>query len=200
MTTNRQWVLRRRPEGEIQPGDLELIEAPVPDLDEGQLLVRNVYLSLDPTNRIWMADIDQYLPPVQLGDVMRGGTIGVVEQSRSDRFQPGQLVNPGLSGWSDYTVAHEGMTNPVPVIPGVPLPAFMSVLGMTGMTAWSGMLDIGKPQPGETVVVSAAAGAGRLHRRPARQAEGRARHRHRGRPQEVRLAHRGTRVRRRHRL
>jgi hypothetical protein len=156
---NRRWVLRRRPQGEIAPGDLALESAPLPELQAGEVLVRNVYLSLDPTNRIWMSDIDQYMPPVQLGEVMRGGTIGVVEQSRSDRFQPGQIVNPGIGGWQEYTVVQEGMTTPVPVAPGVPLTAYMSVLGMTGLTAWAGMTDIGRPQPGETVVVSAAAGA-----------------------------------------
>ena len=157
--TNRQWVLRRRPDGEIRPGDLELVTTPVPELEDGQVLVRNVYLSLDPTNRIWMSDAEQYMPPVELGDVMRGGTLGVVTQSRSDRFQPGQVVNPGIGGWQDYTVAHAGMVTPVPVAPGVPLTAYMSVLGMTGLTAWAGLIDIGRPQPGETVVVSAAAGA-----------------------------------------
>lgn len=156
---NRRWVLRRRPQGEIAPGDLELETAPVPEPGPGEVLVRNVYLSLDPTNRIWMSDIDQYMPPVELGEVMRGGTIGVVVSSPSGRFQQGQIVNPGIGGWQDYTLAAEAMTTPVPVAPGVPLTAYMSVLGMTGLTAWAGMVDIGRPQPGETVVVSAAAGA-----------------------------------------
>ena len=78
MPTNRQWVLRRRPEGDIKPGDLELIEAPTPELKGGEVLIRNVYLSLDPTNRIWMSDVDQYLPPAEIGYVMRGGTLGLV--------------------------------------------------------------------------------------------------------------------------
>lgn len=159
MPVNRQWILKHRPVGEIAPGDLELVETPTPDLVDGQVLVRNIYLSLDPTNRIWMSDQDQYLPPVGLGEVMRGGTIGVVEDSRSDRFKPGDIVNAGLSGWQGYTVAAAESLNPVPLLPGVPLTAFMSVLGATGLTAWFGMCDIGKPQPGETVVVSAAAGA-----------------------------------------
>lgn len=159
MPTNRQWVLRHRPQGEIAPGDLELIERPTPPLAEGEVLVRTVYLSLDPTNRIWMSDQDQYLPPVGVGDVMRGGGIGVVEESRSERFQPGDVVNTGLGGWQSYVVAHEGTVNRVPTLPGLPLTAFMSVLGATGLTAYFGMTDIGKPQPGETVVVSAAAGA-----------------------------------------
>jgi NADPH-dependent curcumin reductase len=159
MPTNRQWILKRRPEGEIAPGDLELREASVRPIEDGEILVRNIYLSLDPTNRIWMSDQDQYLPPVEIGDVMRGGTIGVVEASRSDRFREGDLVNAGLSGWQTYTIVPAAMVNPVPQIPGVPLTAYMSVLGATGLTAWFGLTDIGKPQPGETVVVSAAAGA-----------------------------------------
>lgn len=159
MTVNRQWILRRRPQGDVTQQDLEFVETPLRDIAEGEVLVRNIYLSLDPTNRIWMSDQDQYLPPVEIGDVMRGGVIGVVEKSRSDRFKPGQIVNPGLGGWQDYTIAHEGMLNATPSIPGVPLTAYMSVLGGTGLTAWFGMVDIGKPKPGETVVVSAAAGA-----------------------------------------
>ena len=147
------------PQGEISPDNLELVEGRVPELEPGQVLVRNIYLSLDPTNRIWMSDQDQYLPPVQIGDVMRGGVIGVVEASRSSRFAPGAVVNPGLGGWEDYTVAPDTALNPVPSIPGAPLTAFMSVLGATGLTAYFGLMDIGKPQRGETVVVSAAAGA-----------------------------------------
>ncbi len=159
MSDMKRWVLKRRPQGEIQHGDLELIDEPIRDLDEGEVLIRTVYLSLDPTNRIWMSDQDQYLPPVQIGETMRGGGIGVVERSRSDKFKQGDVVNPGLSGWATHTIAHEGMVSPVPVIPGVPLTAYMSVLGGTGLTAWFGMLDIGQPKAGETVVVSAAAGA-----------------------------------------
>jgi len=157
--TNKQWILRKRPEGDISAEDLDLVDAPVRDLEDGEVLVRNIYLSLDPTNRIWMSDQDQYMAPVALGEVMRGGTIGVVEASRSSRFQPGALVNPGLGGWQAYTIGHEDAVNPVPSLPGIPLTAFMSVLGATGLTAYFGLMDIGKPQPGETVVVSAAAGA-----------------------------------------
>jgi len=159
MSEMKRWVLARRPQGEIQPGDLEFIEEPIRDLDDGEVLVRTVYLSLDPTNRIWMSDQDQYMPPVQIGETMRGGGIGVVERSRSERFKQGDVVNPGLTGWSTHAIAHEKTVNPVPQIPGVPLTAYMSVLGATGLTAWFGMIDIGQPRSGETVVVSAAAGA-----------------------------------------
>src|SRR5690606_21679345 len=86
---NRQWVLRQRPKGLVQSGDLELVEAPVPALNESEVLVRTIYLSLDPTNRTWMNDSEGYLPPVPLGGVMRGLTLGVVEESRSSRFRAG---------------------------------------------------------------------------------------------------------------
>jgi len=155
----KRWVLKRRPRGEIQPGDLELVEEPIRDLADGEVLIRVVYLSLDPTNRIWMSDQDQYLPPVQLGETMRGGGVGVVERSRSKRFKQGDIVNPGLAGWSTHAIAKDTAVSLVPAIPGVPLTAYMSVLGATGLTAWFGMVDIAKPQAGETVVVSAAAGA-----------------------------------------
>ena len=159
MPTNQQWVLKRRPEGEIQAGDLELIESVTPDLKDGEVLVRTIYLSLDPTNRIWMSDADAYLPPVGIGEVMRGGGIGVVEQSRSEQFKPGDIVNTGLGGWQLHGVFNAGMLSPVPQLPGVPLTALMHPLGTTGLTAWFGMTDICKPRSGETVVVSAAAGA-----------------------------------------
>jgi len=126
------------------------------------MLVRNVYLSLDPTNRIWMSDMEQYMPPVAIGDVMRGGTLGVVEQSNAADFAVGDIVMPGMGGWQDYTVASASGPMParkLPTIPGLPLSSFMSALGATGATAYFGLLDLGKPQPGETVVVSAAAGA-----------------------------------------
>lgn len=159
MATLKRWVLRRRPAGEIQPGDLELIEEPIRELEHGEVLVRTLYLSLDPTNRIWMSDQDQYMPPVGIGDTMRGGSLGVVEKSRSDRFRQGDVVNAGLGGWTTHVIANAAFLTPAPQLPGVPLTAYMSVLGATGLTAWFGMCDIGKPQPGETVVVSAAAGA-----------------------------------------
>ncbi len=157
MAVNRQWKLKHRPVGDLAPGDLELVESPVPVPGDGQILVRNIYLSLDPTNRIWMSDMDQYMPPVEIGDVMRGGTIGVVETSNNPAYQKGDIVQPFDMGWQDYVVSGGGqklMTGP-----GLPILAYMGGLGMTAVTAYFGLLDIGKPKPGETVVVSAAAGA-----------------------------------------
>ena len=153
--SNRQWILRKRPDGDIKPGDLELVDQPIPVPGPGQILVRTLYLSLDPTNRIWMSDMDQYMPPVEIGQVMRGGTIGVVEQSNNDAFKPGDVVNSFATGWQEYSV----MDAAQPLPPGVPLPAYMSILGATGATAYFGLLDLGQPKPGETVVVSAACGA-----------------------------------------
>ncbi len=159
MTISKRWVLKRRPVGDVSSGDLEYAEAELPPLGDGEALVRTLYLSLDPTNRIWMSDQDQYLPPVQIGDVMRGGGIGVVEQSRSESLKPGDIVNLGLGGWASHAQGNAGGFSKLQSIPGLPLTAFMSVLGGTGLTAWFGMREIGKPQPGETVVISAAAGA-----------------------------------------
>lgn len=159
MTTNGKWVLRHRPQAALVQSDLDWVEEPLPDLRDGDLLVRNLYLSLDPTNRIWMSDREQYLPPVQIGDVMRGTTIGVVEQSRSDRFSPGDIVMPATGGWQRFCVSPARQTRKLDVAPGVPLTAYLSVLGPTGLTAYYGLLDIGQPKEGETLVLSAAAGA-----------------------------------------
>jgi NADPH-dependent curcumin reductase CurA len=153
--SNRQWVLKRRPVGEIKSGDLELVEHAVPVPGPGQFLARTVYLSLDPTNRIWMSDMEQYMPPVQIGDVMRGGTLSVVDESNNPDFHKGDIVS-GLVGWQEYAVLDGGQKIPRGL---APLTAYMSVLGMTGATAYFGLLDIGQPKEGETVVVSAAAGA-----------------------------------------
>jgi NADPH-dependent curcumin reductase len=141
---------------------LELSETAKPVPRAGEILVRHTYLSLDPTNRVWMSDMEQYMPPVEIGDVMRGGTLGVVEQSNAPDFAVGDIVRPGLGGWQDYSIASAAGPSPaskLPRIPGVPLSSYMSALGATGATAYFGLLDVGKPQAGETVAVSAAAGA-----------------------------------------
>ena len=154
--TNKQWKLKRRPVGDIGKDDLELVESPIPALNDGEILVRNIYLSVDPTNRIWMSDIDQYMEPVGIGDVMRGGTCGIVEESKNPGFAPGDFVIGGMQ-WETYSILPGAAK--LPAGDGLPLTAFMSVLGATGMTAYFGLLDVGKPKEGETVVVSAAAGA-----------------------------------------
>ncbi|MFH1518863.1 MAG: NADP-dependent oxidoreductase, partial [Pseudomonadota bacterium] len=156
---NKTWVLRARPVGDIKESDLELVEAPLAPLQEGEVRARTIYLSLDPTNRIWMSDRDAYLPPVGIGEPMRGGGLSLVTESRFDGLEPGDIVNTGLAHWSLYnTLPGAGLAR-MPQLPGVPLTAFMGPLGATGMTAYFGLMDIAKPKAGETVVVSAAAGA-----------------------------------------
>jgi hypothetical protein len=159
MTVNRQWILRQRPQGLIQHGDLELVEQAVPTPGADEILIRTIYLSLDPTNRTWMNDSEGYLPPVALGAVMRGLSLGVVEASNSDRFQVGDIVSTAAGGWADYAAIPAIAASRVHRAPGLPLTANMSVLGMTGMTAYFGVTDVLKAAPGETLVISAAAGA-----------------------------------------
>src|SRR3954447_10409057 len=156
---NRRFLLHERPSGRIDENTFELVEEAVPEPREGEALVRNRYISVDPTNRTWINDTPTYLPPVQIGEVMRAGGLGEVIASNSADYQEGQLVQ-GLTGWQDYVVASSAAPlMAMPDVPGVSPSAFLGVQGMTGLTAYIGMLDIGKPQPGETVVVSAAAGA-----------------------------------------
>jgi len=157
--SNRQWILKRRPQGLVVEGDLELVSSRLPELADSEVLVRTLYLSLDPTNRTWMNDHEGYLPPVGLGEVMRGLTLGIVEESRSPLYRPGDYVSPLSGGWADYTVVRDDGLRPVHRVAGLPLTAHMSVMGMTGMTAWFGVTDVIKPQAGETMVISAAAGA-----------------------------------------
>ncbi|WP_444634420.1 NADP-dependent oxidoreductase [Cupriavidus oxalaticus] len=154
-TMNRRWILRQRPVGDIGDNDLQLVEAPLPRPRDGEILVRNIYLMVAPTNRVWMSDIDQYMAPVALGEVMRGVTMGVVMESHHPDFRPGDIVE-GAMAWEEYSVTRTARR--VPVEYGLPLHAYASVLGSSGMTAYFGMLDIARPRAGETIVVSAAAG------------------------------------------
>ncbi len=158
---NRQLVLRSRPKGLIAPGDLQLVEAPLPTIQDGQALARVKYLSIDPTMRIWMA-IDSYLPAVAIGDVMRAFGFAEVVESRHKEFRKGDKV-VGFTGLQDYCVIDSadkrGSFRKVPPVPFLSDTAFLGVLGINGLTAYFGMTEIGKPQKGETLVVSAAAGA-----------------------------------------
>ncbi len=156
---NRRFLLHARPTGRIGSDTFELDEQELPEIGEGQALVRTQWISLDPTNRAWINDTPTYLPPVGIGEVMRGLGLGRVVESKSPSYEVGQLVQ-GLIGWQEWMIASDATPlQPVPDIPGVSPSAFLGVLGMTGLTAWVGIRDIGRPQPGETVVVSAAAGA-----------------------------------------
>lgn len=155
--TNRQVVLRRRPTGLVQPDDTELVEGPVPELADGEALVRTTYIGIDAAVRTWLDDQQGYLPPVALGEPIRAAGVGEVIATRCDAYAVGDVVTT-LTGFQELGVVRDDMFTTV--IPGVvDQLAMMSVYGATGATAYFGMTDIGRPRPGETVVVSAAAGA-----------------------------------------
>lgn len=154
---NRQLRLAARPEGLFKPSDFELHQEAVPDLQDGQLLVRVIYLSLDPTQRVW-AQTDSYLPAVKLGATMRSFGLGVVAASRHPDYQEGDFVS-GMTGWQDYLISDGRGLEKLVLLAGTPLDAYLGPLGMTGITAYYGLLDVGKPEAGETLVVSGAAGA-----------------------------------------
>jgi NADPH-dependent curcumin reductase CurA len=157
--TFRRMLLSSRPHGLVDGGNLRLDDsAPVPEPGEGQALVRVRYLSIDPTIRTWMDDAPGYLPPIGLGDVVRSGGVGEVVSSHSDRYRPGDLVF-GMLGWQEYALADGGEASMTVLPPGVDPTVAIGVLGVTGMTAYFGLFDIGRPKPGDTVVVSGAAGA-----------------------------------------
>ena len=158
---NRQLRLAARPRGMLAPGDLQLSETPIPQIGDGQALARVRYLSIDPTMRVWMADIAQYMPPVALGDVMRCFGFAEIVESRHPQYKKGDKV-VGLAGLQDYALIDGAAQNSFQKIPSVPFVSdttFLGLLGITGITAYFGMMDIAKPEKGETLVVSAAAGA-----------------------------------------
>ena len=156
---NRQWVLASRPEGLVSESNFEYREVDKPKPAKDQVLVRNLILSFEPAMRGWMTDRPSYIPPAPLGEPMRSLGVGQVVESNNPAFQPGEIVQ-GFLGWQDYAVvsdARESRVRKVP--PGVPLSWTLGVLGLTGLTAYFGLLDVGKPEVGDTVVVSGAAGA-----------------------------------------
>lgn len=155
---NHQWLLASRPVGDIESSNFKWNETPVKEIEEGEVLVRVIYLSLDPTNRGWMNARATYLPPIEIGDVMRGITLGVIERSNNEKFAVGEIVQ-GTLGWQKYAVSNGRGLTKVPTLPGVPLDAYLGLFGMIGMTAYFGLIDVGKPKEGDTLVVSGAAGA-----------------------------------------
>ena len=158
---NRQLRLKTRPEGLVKRDDFDLQQHPVPELKDGELLVRVLYLSMDPTNRVWMSDIPQYMPPVAIGEVMRALGLGRVIASKSPHYAEGDLVQ-GLLGWQDYTVIDDRRRKDYMKLPAhlsVPLPTLLGACGFSGITAYYGLTEIAPVQAGETLVVSAAAGS-----------------------------------------
>ncbi len=152
---NRQWVLAKRPVGMVEEGDFELVTTPVPTPAEGQILVRNRVLAFEPAMRGWIDDKPNYMPPVPIGGVMRGMSAGEVIASNLSGVEVGDVVT-GMGGWQEYVLGDAGMRK-VPT--GVDPKLALSVLGMTGITAYFGLLEIGQPVEGNTVVISGAAGA-----------------------------------------
>jgi NADPH-dependent curcumin reductase CurA len=155
--TNRQVRLASRPSGWVTEANFELAEAPLPEVPDGQLLVRNVWLSLDPYMRGRMNDTKSYVPPFKVGEVLQAGVVGQVVESRNPAFAAGDWIN-GMLGWEEYSLSNgQGLYKLPPI--DAPRSYHLGILGMPGMTAWVGLFEIGKARAGETVFVSAASGA-----------------------------------------
>jgi hypothetical protein len=161
MTTtakNRRWTLGSRPEGPVETSNFKRDEVDVPDLRDGDVLIRIRFVAFEPAMSGWMRELPSYVPPVALGAVMRASASGIVVASRHDGFSAGDRVT-GLLGWQDYAVVAPRTVSLRKIPGGVSLSAALSVFGITGLTAYFGMLDIGQPRAGHTVLVSGAAGA-----------------------------------------
>ena len=154
---NRQIILAKRPSGKPQPADFSLVDASVPVPEEGQVLCKTIFLSLDPYMRGRMNDGKSYAAPLEIKEVMTGGTVGQVLESRSSNFHEGDIVF-GSGGWQDYWASEGKALRKIdPQL--APISTATGVLGMPGVTAYTGLLNIGQPKKGETVVVAAASGA-----------------------------------------
>jgi NADPH-dependent curcumin reductase CurA len=158
MNDNQHILLAARPQGEIKPADFEFVDAAMPSPGDGEVLVEVQYLAVEPAMKGWMEARVDYVAPLKIGDVMRGSGAGIVLESNNEAFPVGCAVT-GQFGWRRY-LATDGKQHAMRQVPeGVPLPTALNVLGITGLTAYFGMLEIGKPQAGQTVLISGAAGA-----------------------------------------
>lgn len=156
--TNRRVLLKSRPSGIPQAENFEIVDAPVPEPVDGEVLVRNLFLSVEPAMRGWVSAVANYSEPVAIGAVMRSLSTGRVVASRAEGYQAGDLVT-GWLGWQEYAcVQPQAIQRKLPAS-GLPISTSLGVLGLNGLTAYFGLLDIGRPQAGQTVVVSTAAGA-----------------------------------------
>ena len=157
--TNRQWLLKSRPEGHVTEAHFELREAPIPSPADGEFLVRTLYVSFDPAMRGWMNEDPGYVPPIGLGSVMGASGVGEVIESRHQAYRSGDIV-VGMLGWQEYALVGDGGPFSAQRIDAEhPLSYYLGILGGTGLTAYFGLLGVGQPAAGETVVVSGAAGA-----------------------------------------
>ena len=155
---NMQVLLANRPRGWVQESDFRIVESDLPALQDGEVLVKNQYLSLDPYMRGRMGAEKSYAASAELGQVMLGGTVGIIMESKNPAFHVGDAVL-GYLGWQQYGISSDKGLQKLPKDEQVPLSAYLGVVGMPGITAWYGLTQIGQPKPGETVVVSAASGA-----------------------------------------
>jgi NADPH-dependent curcumin reductase CurA len=160
MTTliNRQYYLASRPVGEPDASNVPARDVTVPEPAEGEVVLRNLYISLDPAIRGWMGDDPNYIEPIALGDAVRSSVIGRVVKSNHPDFAPGDVAMT-MGAWEQYTTVPGVTLNKLDESAGIPLSTFLGALGPTGLTAYFGLLEVGKPKEGETVLVSAAAGA-----------------------------------------
>jgi hypothetical protein len=155
--TNRRMVLAERPSGMVDESTVRMEEGEVPEPGDGEALARVRYISIDPTIRTWMDDAPGYLPPIAIDEVVRSGGVAEIVQSNSDDYKPGEMVF-GFTGWQEYVLASQaGGYQGLPA--GVPPTLALSLFGVTGMTAYFGLLDVGRMKEGDVVVVSGAAGA-----------------------------------------
>ena len=154
---NRQVVLASRPHGAVTEDNFRFVDAPLPAPVADEVLVKNEWLSLDPYMRGRMNDVKSYVPPVQLGAVMVGQTVGTVVESRDPRFKPGDCVLTSM-GWQLYGVAKGSEVTPIDAT-RIPASYYLGIVGMPGITAWFGLNEIGQPKAGDTLIVSAASGA-----------------------------------------
>jgi len=155
---NRQILLKKRPIGVPSAEDFEVGDAVVGRPGPGEVLLKNLYLSIDPAIRGWMSDAKSYLPPIELGAPVRSGTLSQIVESNAEGWPVGQIVQ-ALAAWESFSVVSSKMLHgKVQAIEGIPLSTMLSVLGGTGLTAYFGLLEVGRPKKGETVLVSAAAG------------------------------------------
>ncbi len=161
MATNRQVLLHSRPVGIPEASDFRIVETPIPEPGKGQVLVRNLFLSIDPAMRGWVNAAPNYLPPVEIGAVMRSFSVGRIVASKDARWREGELVT-GLFGWQEWAVLDAGQIDRKledRIYKGLSPSTALGVLGLNGLTAYHALLEVGQPRPGDTVVVSSGAGS-----------------------------------------
>lgn len=158
MTETRAWILKQRPKARVTRDELDVEARPLPEPGDGEILVETLYLSLDPANRTWMNEADTYVPAAKLDEPMKGLALMRVLKSRVEKFSPGDLVT-GMGRWAERAVLRGKDVGPFPIPEGAEPATYFGLMSMIGPTAYFGLMDVGRPKAGETVTVTAAAGA-----------------------------------------